>query len=728
MAKTLGAPLRALLALLTVTLAACDSTSATGDDAGPADARATDGAGGDHSLTPGPDDGPSPADGAPRDSAPRDGAPRDGAPVLDGGVDAPGADAAPLTCATGAYTCDLDGGTGYCCGALCADVATDHDHCGSCATACGEDEVCLGGTCLVTSCAAPAVTFTPCLAAPGAQGSCCDGACRSQSYYATAATDCNGCGQHCPVGATCVEDPPGFGQCTLDGGPAYCGSGAACPAATSCASGQSTCIAESCGGRADMYLCALAGEGGRCCAGTCTSVEFDPAHCGACGRACPSGTWCHYGSCVATQACDPLVSGAACSVSTTHAGACCGGSCVDPTTDSTNCGQCGNVCPLGTTCENWICKKPDGTTGYCYDAGCPAGLLCTYSACWSPQCAPGSSGPVCAFGPDRPGTCCGGECVDVKQDPGNCGQCGHGCGGDLCVGGSCFDNAPATSSHQACSSYGGCPAGERCDYTHECVTCSDWSFGEFCYGTEQCFQGRCLSASCANAMPGTQPCFDSGAGLIGVCCGGFFNPHCADVFTDPNNCGECDRKCPAGIACVGGECAATPAACGAGHHGAYCALDAGASSVCCVEGCVDLDHTNTSCGGCGYACGAGLTCVDGACLAFTCTIALENTSCAGDGGVGTCCSAACVDRKTDPTNCGTCGHVCSVGMTCQGGGCGFDVCDAAHLGAACHLDDTQLGRCCSAGCVDTKTDNENCGGCGQPCPPPTTCQNGACHA
>jgi hypothetical protein len=479
-----------------------------------------------------------------------------------------------------------------------------------------------------------------------------------------------------------------------------------------------------------MYLCALTGGTGHCCNGACTNTEFDRTNCGTCGTVCAAGTWCNYGTCVAQVACDPLVSGAACEISSTHSGRCCGGSCVDPTTDATNCSQCGNVCPLGATCVDASCEKADGTTASCHTDGCPAGLLCNYYACWSPTCAPGASGGVCAFGPTRTGTCCDGACVDVQQDEANCGQCGNGCSGGLCVGGTCFSNTATTSSHQTCSGYyDTCPANERCDpISDQCVNCSDWGYGDFCYSPMQCSQGRCVVTTCSNAMPGTEACADTASTFIGICCGGYFNPQCANIMTDTSNCGECDRKCPTGATCVGGECSTTPPACAAGHHAAYCALDGGAANVCCTEGCVDLTRTDTSCGGCGYACSAGLSCVGSSCIALACTTALEGQSCGRDGGNGTCCSSSCVDRETDATNCGSCGHVCSATMTCKGGGCGLDACDASHVGSKCHFTDTQLGLCCPAGCVDTTSDSQNCGGCGAPCPGSTTCQNGACHA
>lgn len=42
-------------------------------------------------------------------------------------------------------------------------------------------------------------------------------------------------------------------------------------------------------------------------------------------------------------------------------------------------------------------------------------------------------------------------------------------------------------------------------------------------------------------------------------------------------------------------------------------------------------------------------------------------------GTGTTeCSGACIDRQSDPTNCGSCGNVCSVGLPCTNGVCRGD--------------------------------------------------------
>ncbi len=47
------------------------------------------------------------------------------------------------------------------------------------------------------------------------------------------------------------------------------------------------------------------------------------------------------------------------------------------------------------------------------------------------QCC--SSGPAC-----NKGACCANTCLDVDNDPKNCGTCGHDCGGAKCVAGKCL--------------------------------------------------------------------------------------------------------------------------------------------------------------------------------------------------------------------------------------------------------------------------------------------------
>jgi hypothetical protein len=61
------------------------------------------------------------------------------------------------------------------------------------------------------------------------------------------------------------------------------------------------------------------------------------------------------------------------------------------------------------------------------------------------------------------------------------------------------------------------------------------------------------------------------------------------------------------------------------------------------------------------------------------------------------CGKQCVNTTSDEENCGTCGHACGARTTC-----------------------------CSGACVDTAVDENNCGECGNECEPDGSCQGGEC--
>lgn len=130
--------------------------------------------------------------------------------------------------------------------------------------------------------------------------------------------------------------------------------------------------------RTCYQTCCIGPGGGRCntttYTQTCKNFSTDPSNCGACGHVCPPGT------------------------------SCCSGVCVDTSSDPSNCGACGRAC-RGGTCTGGVCQCPSGTTN------------------------------------------CGGTCANISTDPLNCGSCGRTCPADCsgnrqCSGGVCV--APQT--------------------------------------------------------------------------------------------------------------------------------------------------------------------------------------------------------------------------------------------------------------------------------------------
>ena len=92
----------------------------------------------------------------------------------------------------------------------------------------------------------------------------------------------------------------------------------------------------------------------------------------------------------------------------------------DPLTDPRNCGACGTTCGVFKVCSDGRCVCEPGRT--------PCGISC---------CRPGAA-------------CCDGRCVDLSDDPDNCGACGSRCGeGQVCQGGSCCVPTGGTCSQSA---------------------------------------------------------------------------------------------------------------------------------------------------------------------------------------------------------------------------------------------------------------------------------------
>jgi Stigma-specific protein, Stig1 len=542
----------------------------------------------------------------------------------------------------------------------------------------------------------------------------------------------------------------------------------------------------------------------------------DPFNCGGCGTVCASGSvcsaiWWNWVRMVALSnfACVPLVDCTAdrdqdpCALPSGDAGYCCAGRCVDIFSDSLACGFCGNACPDGGACVSGFCSA--ACSG---DQDCPAGYGCSMGSCLFENCGGGDDGTTC-FNPDTGGygDCCGGVCSDLS-DAQNCGGCGRACAqGEQCVGaqicyslscrfdddycllddggvgscctGQCVDLKADPLNCWACG--WACPTGALCHAPDDCETAAGvpvrCTVDSECPSGDRCtINGTCVPPTCAD---GGTTCYllpDSGP-AYGYCCGG----ECVNKLSDPLNCGGCGLACPFGAACVEGSCMASDggyivdcsavncpsgsicsgtasgngcfsSTCNAGSEWNPCLFGPGplVQGTCCGDSCVDLFADPKNCGSCGLVCTSGqcinrncvdvpaqncavscapsTICVGAECVPSTCSRPNQLYCLAEDGTVGTCCAPACAHLDRDPENCGACGISCPAGMSCDGGFCGgLAECGAGHAGSVCNLDAGLSYLCCPGlGCIDTSADPANCGACGNACPSSQTCIAGSC--
>jgi len=113
--------------------------------------------------------------------------------------------------------------------------------------------------------------------------------------------------------------------------------------------------------------------------------------------------------------------------------------------------------------------------------------------------------------------------------------------------------------------------------------------------------------------------------------------------------------------------------------------------------------------------------LDGRALARTGEVTLDSNrisdSTCQDTAVSACCddasvcSATCVNTKKDANNCGACGTHCKVDEYCTAGAC-----------VGCGPDRAQ----CKEQCADLKSDPFNCGACGNTCAASESCTAGVC--
>jgi hypothetical protein len=201
--------------------------------------------------------------------------------------------------------------------------------------------------------------------------------------------------------------------------------------------------------------------------------------------------------------------------------------------------------------------------------------------------------------------------------------------------------------------------------------------------------------------------------------------YCANVVSDPGNCGGCGNVCPVNTFCQNFGCVPVGTPPADGGTAGTCAdpmakpcLNATGSGYYCVYPQTDPGN----CGGCGIGCPSAI------CQNYACVPVGGSP----DGGAPNCTGTAkpcqgpngtlfCANIVSDPANCGGCGVSCPANQTCNNAAC----------------TPTQTTTCTdplllckdpngTPSCIDPRLDNNNCGACGKVCPTNMHCVQSAC--
>lgn len=360
------------------------------------------------------------------------------------------------------------------------------------------------------------------------------------------------------------------------------------------------------------------------CGPVCVDLTQDPAHCGACGKACtaPASDRCVNMKCV--------------------------------------CGSTGAACAAGTTCVSGSCD-PNPCIGKSDGTSCDDKLYCTVSdACKAGVCT--GAARDCSAGPSAP-------CVEASCDE-MIDQCvtKNRSDGTPCSGGQCYAGSCCT----------GCWTGTSCVTGKDASTCGDsGDLCQSCTSTEcRSLPGYCglLLDKCKTiwAKADGTAC-SGGACRDGACCKGCWDGDGCRIGSHATACGpagglcrDCTSECRTGSTCSGGACS-DPAK----PDGTSCA---GGSGKCysggCCTGCIEnsLCYAGTSAAHCGIAAASCKVCPTPSleCQTATCTKGVCGVGNANDGAsctAGKCLNGSCCKGCISGSNClpGTSSSACGKG-------------------------------------------------------------------
>ena len=609
----------------------------------------------------------------------------------------------------------------------------------------------------------------------------------------TDVSNCGGCGQACVPTANVATTLCGQGSCkvgTCKPGFADCDGQFAngCEVATT--SDVNNC--NSCGNRCvpTINVVNAVCSGSNCAVGSCqagfadcdkqfangceVNVTTNNQNCGACGNLCtPTAN-------VVSAGC----SGSACSVTACVAGfADCdvqylNGCEINTATDVNNCNGCTKKCTLtsnaatvgctGSACGVSSCIAPFADCDKQYGNGCEANTGVDVNNC-------GTCGKVCvptanvSLAGCNGGSCTVSSCngttadcdkqfangceVNTANDVNNCGGCGRictptanvntvACSLGNCVVSTCkpgfadcdgqFANGCEVNTSVDANNCGLC--GKVCTLTANAstATCSagacavatcmapwadcDAKYANGCEAntTNDAINcGACAKVCTATPNSATTVCTNS-ACSVATCNSGFADcdgqyPNGCEIVTTNNaaNCGACGNVCKPGAAVSTVSCSASSCVV-ASCNGGFADCDKQFANGC------EVNTTNSvsNCGACGTLCTPGTNVVTPVCNNSACAVAACN---AGFADCDQVFSNGCeINTTSNVNNCGSCGNVCTPGtqvstVACSGGACAVTSCRAGF--ADC---DKAFNNGCE---IDTTVNVSNCGGCGQVCTP-----------